>query len=65
MGTVYDIPDTRLMESAVRNARSRVHRKGLKHYRWVAVMDLFGLGSNYAKSLCVRFNLDPDEMVAR
>lgn len=65
MATVDDIPDTKLLERAVRNARSRSCRKGEKHWRWVAVQDAFGLGATYSHQLCRRFGLDPEEYVAR
>ena len=63
--TIYDIPDDKLLQRAVRCARSHTARKGVKHPRWVAVMDAFGLGSTYAHQLCRRFDFDPDEMVRR
>jgi hypothetical protein len=63
--TVNDIPDEKLLERAVRGARSSIHRKGEKHLRWVAVMDTFGLGSTYSHQLCRRFGLDPDDEVWR
>lgn len=62
---VNNIPDEKLLERAVRSARSRDCRKGQEHWRWVAVMDAFGLGSTYAHQLCRRFGLDPDEKVKR
>lgn len=62
---VNNIPDEKLLGRAVRGARSHKHRKGQKHWRWVAVMDTFGLGSTYAHQLCRRFGLDPEEKVAR
>lgn len=65
MATVNDIPDETLLRRAVTNARSREHRKGQKHWRWVAVQDAFGLGSTYSHQLCQRFGLDPEEYVAR
>ena len=65
MSSVDDIPDTALIERAVKNCRDRKSRKGERHPRWVAVMDTFALGSTYAMQLCRRFNLDPDEQVKR
>lgn len=55
-----NITDVKLLERAVRNARP--NRRG-KAPRWVGVMDAFALGSTYAKLLCRRFGLDPDEQV--
>jgi hypothetical protein len=52
-----------LLRRAVRSARARHTRS--KHPRWVGVMDAFALGSNYSRGLCLRFGLDPDEMVRR
>lgn len=64
-GTVADIPDEELLRRAVGNCRGLLHRKGVKHPRWVAVQDAFGLGSGYSGQLCRRFGLDPDELVSR
>jgi hypothetical protein len=64
-GTVADIADDELLRCAVRCARDRETRKGVRHPRWVAVMDSFALGSTFAHQLCRRFGLDPDEMVKR
>ena len=63
--TVSGIPDEDLLRRAVRGARARDVRKGVKHPRWTAVMDAFALGSTFAYQLCRRFDLDPDEMVKR
>lgn len=65
MGTVDDIDDVTLLKRAVTNARARDRRKGEGHPRWVAVMDVFALGSTYAHELCRRYGLNPDEMVKR
>lgn len=61
-GTVADIPDAELLRRAVRGARCA---GPTPHYRWVAVMAAFALGSTYAAQLCRRFDLDPDEFVWR
>lgn len=63
--SVNDIPDSTLVERAVKSCRSNNYNKRVKHARWVAVMDTFWLGSTYARQLCRRFGLDPDEMVSR
>ena len=63
--TVHDIADEALLRRAVGAARSRRSRRGEKHERWVAVMDAFQLGSTFARQLCRRFDLDPNEMVKR
>lgn len=60
--TVDDIPDTELLERAVRNARGRT---GRINPRWIGVADTFGLGSTYSRQLVRRFGLDPDEKVRR
>lgn len=65
MADVNDIPDHTLLYRAVINCRDRQSRKGVKHMRWVAVMDTFALGSTYAQQLCRRFGVNPDEMVKR
>lgn len=62
---VADIPDAQLLERAVRSALERDRRKGERHPRWVAVADVFALGSTFSAQLCRRFGLDPDEMVKR
>jgi hypothetical protein len=64
-GTVADIPDAELLRRAVTTARARGCRKGQKHPRWTAIVDMFWLGSTYSHELCRRFGLDPDEMVHR
>lgn len=61
-GTVADIDDATLLRRAVLNARAA---DKLKHPRWHAVMQTFGLGSTYAAQLCKRFDINPDEMVKR
>ena len=61
--TVDDIPDSELLERAVRSARPRRGRG--KQPKWVGVMDAFALGSTYAQQLCRRFGCDPEEMVKR
>lgn len=63
--TVASIPDEKLLERAVRSARSHEARKGQKHPRWIAVMESFSLGATFATQLCRRFGLDPDEEVKR
>lgn len=62
---LHGIRATELLRRAVTTARSRQHNKGVKHPRWVAVKDIFALGSGYAHELCRRFDLDPDEEVSR
>lgn len=61
--TVASIPDEKLLERAVRGCRSRVQDRRCKHSRWVHVADTFALGSTFARQLCERFGLDPDEAV--
>lgn len=61
--TVADIPDEKLLERAVRNARSSAQDRRCKHSRWVHVADTFALGSTFAHQLCERFGLDPNEAV--
>lgn len=48
--------DARLLEWAVRN----VKKPGMP--KWVAVRDLFAVGSTSAHAICRRFGVDPDEM---
>jgi hypothetical protein len=61
IGTVAEIPDAVLLARSVRGC----HGKGKKHKRprWAYVADRFGLGSTFAAQLCVRFDLNPDELV--
>lgn len=59
--SVNDIPDEKLVERAVRNARPRKGRIP----RWAAVADAFGLGSTYSIQLCRRFGIDPDQLIGR
>lgn len=62
---VHDIPDRELLRRAVNAARSDQFRKGSKHPRWVAIKEVFQLGSTYSWQLCRRFGLDGDEEVKR
>lgn len=62
-GTVADIPDSNLLERAVRSARPRRGRG--PQPRWVVVAEAFALGSTYSRQLVRRFGLDPDEQVKR
>lgn len=59
--TVAGLTDRQMLERAVTNARSH-HRRG-RHPRWLAVMEVFNVGSMDAKDLCKLFGLDPDEQV--
>jgi hypothetical protein len=57
---LHDITDEQLIRRAIRNAKP--NRLGPAP-RWVAVMDTFALGSNYAAELCRQYDMDPDEEV--
>jgi hypothetical protein len=57
--------DDDLLRRAVHGARKHSAPKGVKHPRWVAVMETFALGSTRAHELVARYGLDPDEMVKR
>jgi len=64
MNDVNDIPDDDLLGRAVRGAKPRLGGKARQgRPRWTCVMDLFGLGSTYARQLCRKYGVDPDEMV--
>lgn len=52
--------DCKLIQHAVMNAHRRVRRKRV---RWSHVMETFACGSAQARQLCLRFKLDPDEVV--
>jgi ribosomal protein S13 len=49
----------KLVEYAVKNAKCH-HRTSS---RWVAVRDLFGVGSTTATELCYHFGVNPHEQV--
>ncbi len=55
--------DEELLGRAVRQAQ--LPRDAAMGPRWRAVMDTFQLGSTYAKELCERFGVDPDETLRR
>lgn len=57
---VTDYSQESLVDRAVRNAKP--HTAG-EAPRWVAVGDVFALGSTYARELCRIHGLDPDEKV--
>ena len=57
MDDVSSIPDEELLRRAVLSARPKYKASP----KWAAVMDTFGLGSTYARQLCWRFGVDPDE----
>jgi hypothetical protein len=59
--SVNDIPDSDLLQRAVRECRRG--RGRAKVILWSKVADRFALGSTYSAELCRRFGLDPDEMV--
>jgi hypothetical protein len=65
MSKPYEVSDEVLLARAVRGALDSSKNKGVPHPRWVAVKDLFVVGSNSAHWLCQRFGMDPDEMVKR
>lgn len=62
--SVADIPDRELLRRAVKTVRPNAP-KGVRLPRWAIVRDAFLLGSTYAKQLCVRFDVDPDEEIKR
>jgi len=61
----YEVPDDTLLLRAVRSALDSSKNKGVPHPRWVAVMSVFCVGSNYSRLICQRYGLDPDQMVKR
>ena len=54
--TVDDIPNSELLERAVRHA---VLNRG-RRMAWVAVMDMLALGSTFSMQLCRRYGIDPE-----
>jgi len=61
MADVNDIPDAELLGRAIRHFRNSNSKRAIP--RWVAISDLFGLGSTYSAQLCCRFGRDPEEKV--
>lgn len=59
--SVADIADEVLLARAVRNCRPRRGRGAQP--RWVAVSEVFALGSTYSWQLCRRFGIDADEKI--
>lgn len=57
------ISDEELLRRAVKWARDPTARG--QHCRYVGVKHAFALGMTYARGLCIRFGLDPDEKVRR
>ena len=51
-----------LVKRAVRNTMPHASRR---MERWVAVMDVFTIGSTSAKALCRAYGLDPHERIGR
>lgn len=51
--------DEVLLCNAVRNAG----RTGPRRFRWIAVRDVFAVGSTSAVALCRRFGVDPNETI--
>lgn len=62
---VSDYSDDKLLRRAVGACRDHTAPSGFQHPRWVAVAQVFCLGSTYAHELCRRFGFDPDELVTR
>ena len=56
------ISDEELLRRAMTSARGP---RGLPVERWVAVKYTFAVGSTFARQLCLRFDLNPDEKVSR
>lgn len=53
------LPDPEdLVRRAIRN-----HRPPKKMARWAAIMELFAVGSTYARAICAKYGCDPDEEV--
>ena len=52
-----------LLRRAVTLARDGTRARGEDHARWLAVMGAFAIGQAEANVLCLRFGLDPNEMV--
>lgn len=59
--SIGGITSDELVVRAMRNMRAT--RSGSDQPLWVAVMDVFGLGSTYACELCRKYGRDPDEMI--
>ena len=55
------VTDRELLRRAVASMRLVRDKRQLQKPRWSAVMDMFGLGSTYARIVCVDLGFDPDE----
>jgi hypothetical protein len=58
---VNNIPDSELLGRAVRSFVTSTARNSKPRY--LAVSQVFCLGSTYSRQLCVRFGMDPDGAV--
>lgn len=63
--TVACLSDEELLRRAVPKARCSFGGPGYAHPRWIGVRDTFALGSTFAAQLCIRFGLDPNEIVTK
>ena len=59
------ITDEELLRRVVTLSVHPTDKRGVSRPRWSVVADRFALGSTYAKQLCRRFGVDPDERMER
>jgi len=57
----HEFKDRDLIKRVLLNMRPRRSERNV--IRWVAVSDLFGVGSTVARALCCEFNLDPEAII--
>lgn len=60
-----EISDEELLRRGVAGSRNHWFSPGAGHARWTAVSEQFAVTAIYARALCLRFGVDPDEMVKR
>lgn len=61
-GFLHELTAEQLVERAVCNSRPP-NRIDVRSFRWESIQKTFGLGSTYSRDLCVKFGLDPYEVV--
>jgi hypothetical protein len=59
----HEFEERELLKRALMCMRRVKYPRGT--YRWVKVMNTFGVGSTVAGAICVEFGFDPEERVAK
>lgn len=60
---IHEFEERDLIRRVLLNLPRATGRKPKLRVRWVAVRDLFGVGSTVAYALCREFDLDPEETI--